>query len=306
MINPPAQRALGLLLAFGAGTGLSLYTIFFKQVAGNYPLAALMLAMFLVASVVSLPGYLLHLHKQARRGSLKLSHRWDSLALLLGVILSLLAGNFLMAAALGRAAPALVHVVHRTELIFTVLFAAWLLHESFNRWTLVAIALVFLGLVVMRWNDDLGAGGISWLVVALACSSAACFAIAPILTKFLLQQGYEPQSINAVRLLGNCCLLALLPANIANLLALPWEAVMFAGLAGCSGPLVGRLCHTYAIKFIKLSSASLVSMSAVVITFLLQFMIYGLVPSWFELAGAAIISSAVALTVVVTYRQVAE
>ena len=306
MINPPAQRALGLLLAFGAGTGLSLYTIFFKQVAGNYPLAALMLAMFLVASVVSLPGYLLHLHKQARRGSLKLSHRWDSLALLLGVILSLLAGNFLMAAALGRAAPALVHVVHRTELIFTVLFAAWLLHESFNRWTLVAIALVFLGLVVMRWNDDLAAGGISWLVVMLACSSAACFAIAPILTKFLLQQGYEPQSINAVRLLGNCCLLALLPTNIANLMALPWEAVMFAGLAGCSGPLVGRLCHTYAIKFIKVSSASLVSMSAVVITFLLQFMIYGLVPSWLELAGAAIISSAVALTVVVTYRQTAE
>ncbi len=306
MSGAPAQRALGLLLAFGAGTGLSLYTIFFKQVAGNYPLAALMLAMFLVASVASLPGYLLHLHKQARRGSLKLSHRWDSLALLLGVILSLLAGNFLMAAALGRAAPALVHVVHRTELIFTVLFAAWLLHESFNRWTLVAIALVFFGLVVMRWDDDLAAGGISWLVVALACSSAACFAIAPILTKFLLQRGYEPQSINAVRLLGNCCLLALLPANIANLLALPWEAVMFAGLAGCSGPLVGRLCHTYAIKFIKLSSASLVSMSAVVITFLLQFMIYGLVPSWFELAGAAIISSAVALTVVVTYRQVAE
>ena len=305
-MTPQAQRALGLLLAFGAGTGLSLYTIFFKQVAGSYPLAALMLAMFLVASLASLPGYLLHLHRQARRDTLRWRHHWSSCLLLLGVVLSLLAGNFLMAAALGRAAPALVHVVHRTELIFTVLFAAWLLHESFNRWTLMAIVLVFIGLLVMRWNDDLAADGISWLVVALACGSAACFAIAPILTKFLLQQGYYPQTINAARLLGNCCLLALLPANITNLLALPWEAIMFAGLAGCSGPLVGRLCHTYAIKFIKLSSTSLVSMSAVVITFVLQFMIYGLVPSWFQLAGAVIISSAVALTVIITYRQGAE
>ena len=303
MMTGQAQRALGLLLAFGAGTGLSLYTIFFKQVAGKYPLAALMLAMFLVASAASLPGYLLHLRRQAQRDSLSLRHHWSSMLLLLGVVLSLLAGNFLMAAALGRAAPALVHVVHRTELIFTVLFAAWLLHESFNRWTLLAIALVFFGLVVMRWNDALAADGISWLVVALACSSAACFAIAPIFTKFLLRQGYYPQTINAVRLMGNCCLLALLPANIANLLDLPWEAIMFAGLAGCSGPLAGRLCHTYAIKLIKLSSTSLVSMSAVVITFLLQFMVYGLVPSWFQLAGAAIVSSAVALTVVITYRQ---
>ena len=149
-----------------------------------------MLAMFLVASLASLPGYLLHLFRQARQDRLRCRHHWSSLLLLLGVVFSLLAGNFLMAAALGRAAPALVHVVHRTELIFTVLFAAWLVHESFNRWTLMAIALVFIGLVVMRWNDGLATGGISWLVVVLACSSAACFAIAPIFTKFLLRQGY--------------------------------------------------------------------------------------------------------------------
>ena len=52
----------GLAGAFGAGTGMSLYTIFIKQVVGQYPMLALMLAMFLAAALGSLPGYLHHLY----------------------------------------------------------------------------------------------------------------------------------------------------------------------------------------------------------------------------------------------------
>ena len=300
---PSAQRTLGLLLGFGAGAGLGLYTIFIKQVSGEHPLPALMLAMFLGASLCSVPGYAWHLSRQWRSGELRPQLRGSSSMLMLALTLSLLLGNFLISHALQFAAPALVHVIHRVELIFTAIFATLFLRESLNRWTLIAIVLVFLGVALMRWGDGVASSGVSWLVLLLVVGSSACFAIAPIFSKLLLRQGYSPQSINSLRLFGNCVILALLPATFQQFLALPFEAMLYAALAGCCGPCFGRLCHTYAIKFIDVSSVSLVAMSATVLTFVVQFFVYALVPSWSELFGAVVVTFAVALTVLMTYRK---
>ena len=293
----------GIAGAFGAGAGMSLYTIFIKQVVGLYPMSALMLAMFLAAAIGSVPGYVHHLYRQTRAGELEWQLSFPALILLLGFTISLLLGNYFIMQALQHAAPALVHVIHRVELIFTVIFAAWFLSERFNRWVLFAIPLVFVGVALMRWQQDTGASAIAWWVVLLIVGSAACFASAPVFSKRLIIRGYSPQTMNTVRLVGNCVILALLPGSVVYLLQLPTEAWLYAGLAGFFGPCLGRLCHTYALKFIYASSVSLVSMSAVVMTFILQYLFFALVPTANQIIGAVLVSAAVALTVISTYRR---
>ena len=287
------DRIIGLSFAFGAAWGLSLYTILIKFIADEQRVLPLSFMIFFSALCYSLPTMVVN----GVRGQGNWNRSRSSLFLLLGFAFILLIGNISMMVAVALADPALVAVVHRTEIIFAVLIGAIFLHESLNFRVWVAAALAISGIALLYLDIGVWTQSLSLKVIAFTLASALSFGAAPTLTKYLLASGYHGNTLNGLRLMFLVVLLMMIPGVVTEALSYPLRDWLFCALVAACGPFGGRLCQIRALRYIPVSSVTLMSAAAPLITFMLQYWVFDIVPTLKDIGGALLILLAMIIVV---------
>ncbi len=196
-------------------------------------------------------------------------------------------GNYSICMALQSSSATLFSVLARTEIVVAMLLG-WLLFKEYVTWvTWGAVGVIFAGIVVMRlesltWAED------DWLPIFWALSTAFCFAWLQVLGKMVMND-VDPQILNVIRLSFGMGVLLLLPGVSTAVAAFSWETWGWLGLAAFAGPFAGRMCYTYALRYVSIATGMTVLTLAPVMTLLLEFAFLGRMLSPYELAGSAVV-----------------
>ena len=185
-------------------------------------------------------------------------HRNKTSALIIVIVAGTILGNLSAFMSLDSLLPALLQVVQRTEILFTILLVGIFLKEKINFATYFSAATVILGIVLINYEKtsfDLD----SWTPILLSIGSGFSFAVLQVANKVLLKN-YTPLTLNFYRLLCTCIVMLLLIPEITNqIFSISANAWMWAVICAFCGPFLGRLFYTYSVIYIDVSKAALVT-----------------------------------------------
>ena len=259
---------------FGGG----LYAIPYRLSLDTVAPLPVVWGVFLWAFLFSLPGAWF-----ARRQN---KFSWKIAGITLATSLAGLLGNYAICQALSQSSPTLLVLVSRIEIIIAMLLSWMFLKEFISIRVWMSVVVIVLGIIVMKM-DSLTFELKNWSSFLWAVTSAFSFASMQVLAKRIIDE-INPQVLNVSRLAVGLVILwslAEVRSGVTNLQSGEWKWI---ALAAFCGPFMGRVSYTYALRYLTISKAVIISSFSPATTLLFELLVFGTLISSYEAIGGTI------------------
>jgi drug/metabolite transporter (DMT)-like permease len=259
---------------FGGG----LYAIPYRLSLDTVAPLPVIWGVFLWAFLFSLPGAWFARHQN------KIS--WKIAGITLATSLAGLLGNYAICQALSQSSPTLLVLVSRIEIIIAMLLSWMFLKEFISIRVWMSVVVIVLGIIVMKM-DSLTFDLKNWSSFLWAVTSAFSFASMQVLAKRIIDE-INPQVLNVSRLAVGLVILwslAEVRSGVTNLQSGEWKWI---ALAAFCGPFMGRVSYTYALRYLTISKAVIISSFSPATTLLFELLVFGTLISSYEAIGGTI------------------
>ena len=259
---------------FGGG----LYAIPYRLSLDTVAPLPVIWGVFLWAFLFSLPGAWF-----ARRQN---KFSWKIAGITLATSLAGLLGNYAICQALSQSSPTLLVLVSRIEIIIAMLLSWMFLKEFISIRVWMSVVVIVLGIIVMKM-DSLTFDLKNWSSFLWAVTSAFSFASMQVLAKRIIDE-INPQVLNVLRLAIALIILwslAEVRSGVTNLQSGEWKWI---ALAAFCGPFMGRVSYTYALRYLTISKAVIISSFSPATTLLFELLVFGTLISSYEAIGGTI------------------
>ena len=259
---------------FGGG----LYAIPYRLSLDTVAPLPVVWGVFLWAFLFSLPGAWF-----ARRQN---KFSWKIAGITLATSLAGLLGNYAICQALSQSSPTLLVLVSRIEIIIAMLLSWMFLKEFISIRVWMSVVVIVLGIIVMKM-DSLTFDLKNWSSFLWAVTSAFSFASMQVLAKRIIDE-INPQVLNVSRLAIALIILwslAEVRSGVTNLQSGEWKWI---ALAAFCGPFMGRVSYTYALRYLTISKAVIISSFSPATTLLFELLVFGTLISSYEAIGGTI------------------
>ena len=259
---------------FGGG----LYAIPYRLSLDTVAPLPVIWGVFLWAFLFSLPGAWF-----ARRQN---KFSWKIAGITLATSLAGLLGNYAICQALSQSSPTLLVLVSRIEIIIAMLLSWMFLKEFISIRVWMSVVVIVLGIIVMKM-DSLTFDLKNWSSFLWAVTSAFSFASMQVLAKRIIDE-INPQVLNVSRLAIALIILwslAEVRSGVTNLQSGEWKWI---ALAAFCGPFMGRVSYTYALRYLTISKAVIISSFSPATTLLFELLVFGTLISSYEAIGGTI------------------
>ena len=259
---------------FGGG----LYAIPYRLSLDTVAPLPVIWGVFLWAFLFSLPGAWF-----ARRQN---KFSWKIAGITLATSLAGLLGNYAICQALSQSSPTLLVLVSRIEIIIAMLLSWMFLKEFIGIRVWMSVVVIVLGIIVMKM-DSLTFDLKNWSSFLWAVTSAFSFASMQVLAKRIIDE-INPQVLNVSRLAIALIILwslAEVRSGVTNLQSGEWKWI---ALAAFCGPFMGRVSYTYALRYLTISKAVIISSFSPATTLLFELLVFGTLISSYEAIGGTI------------------
>ena len=259
---------------FGGG----LYAIPYRLSLDTVAPLPVVWGVFLWAFLFSLPGAWF-----ARRQN---KFSWKIAGITLATSLAGLLGNYAICQALSQSSPTLLVLVSRIEIIIAMLLSWMFLKEFIGIRVWMSVVVIVLGIIVMKM-DSLTFDLKNWSSFLWAVTSAFSFASMQVLAKRIIDE-INPQVLNVSRLAIALIILwslAEVRSGVTNLQSGEWKWI---ALAAFCGPFMGRVSYTYALRYLTISKAVIISSFSPATTLLFELLVFGTLISSYEAIGGTI------------------
>ena len=268
----------GLCFALLAMFGGGLYAIPYRLSLDTVAPLPVVWGVFLWAFLFSLPGAWF-----ARRQN---KFSWKIAGITLATSLAGLLGNYAICQALSQSSPTLLVLVSRIEIIIAMLLSWMFLKEFIGIRVWMSVVVIVLGIIVMKM-DSLTFELKNWSSFLWAVTSAFSFASMQVLAKRIIDE-INPQVLNVSRLAVGLVILwslAEVRSGVTNLQSGEWKWI---ALAAFCGPFMGRVSYTYALRYLTISKAVIISSFSPATTLLFELLVFGTLISSYEAIGGTI------------------
>jgi len=195
-------------------------------------------------------------------------------------------GNYAICQALSQSSPTLLVLVSRIEIIIAMLLSWMFLKELISIRVWMSVVIIVLGIIVMKM-DSLTFDLNNWSSFLWAVTSAFSFASMQVLAKRIIDE-INPQVLNVSRLAVGLVILwslAEVRSGVTNLQSGEWKWI---ALAAFCGPFMGRVSYTYALRYLTISKAVIISSFSPATTLLFELLVFGTLISSYEAIGGTI------------------
>ena len=273
-----SDQIKGLCFALLAMFGGGLYAIPYRLSLDTVAPLPVIWGVFLWAFLFSLPGAWF-----ARRQN---KFSWKIAGITLATSLAGLLGNYAICQALSQSSPTLLVLVSRIEIIIAMLLSWMFLKEFIGIRVWMSVVVIVLGIIVMKM-DSLTFDLKNWSSFLWAVTSAFSFASMQVLAKRIIDE-INPQVLNVLRLAIALIILwslAEVRSGVTNLQSGEWKWI---ALAAFCGPFMGRVSYTYALRYLTISKAVIISSFSPATTLLFELLVFGTLISSYEALGGTI------------------
>ncbi len=273
-----SDQIKGLCFALLAMFGGGLYAIPYRLSLDTVAPLPVIWGVFLWAFLFSLPGAWF-----ARRQN---KFSWKIAGITLATSLAGLLGNYAICQALSQSSPTLLVLVSRIEIIIAMLLSWMFLKEFISIRVWMSVVVIVLGIIVMKM-DSLTFDLKNWSSFLWAVTSAFSFASMQVLAKRIIDE-INPQVLNVSRLAVGLVILwslAEVRSGVTNLQSGEWKWI---ALAAFCGPFMGRVSYTYALRYLTISKAVIISSFSPATTLLFELLVFGTLISSYEALGGTI------------------
>ena len=273
-----SDQIKGLCFALLAMFGGGLYAIPYRLSLDSVAPLPVIWGVFLWAFLFSLPGAWF-----ARRQN---KFSWKIAGITLATSLAGLLGNYAICQALSQSSPTLLVLVSRIEIIIAMLLSWMFLKEFIGIRVWMSVVVIVLGIIVMKM-DSLTFDLKNWSSFLWAVTSAFSFASMQVLAKRIIDE-INPQVLNVSRLAVGLVILwslAEVRSGVTNLQSGEWKWI---ALAAFCGPFMGRVSYTYALRYLTISKAVIISSFSPATTLLFELLVFGTLISSYEAIGGTI------------------
>ena len=273
-----SDQIKGLCFALLAMFGGGLYAIPYRLSLDTVAPLPVIWGVFLWAFLFSLPGAWF-----ARRQN---KFSWKIAGITLATSLAGLLGNYAICQALSQSSPTLLVLVSRIEIIIAMLLSWMFLKEFISIRVWMSVVVIVLGIIVMKM-DSLTFDLKNWSSFLWAVTSAISFASMQVLAKRIIDE-INPQVLNVSRLAVGLVILwslAEVRSGVTNLQSGEWKWI---ALAAFCGPFMGRVSYTYALRYLTISKAVIISSFSPATTLLFELLVFGTLISSYEAIGGTI------------------
>lgn len=228
--------------------------------------------------------------------------RFSPAALKLTAILAILTllGNYASAAAIERISAPLLNVMQRAELLVVAL-VAWIALGERPHWLFWVgggvAALGFAWMQVAAAEGMLDAGGMFYGIL-----SALSFGTMTVAVRHFIP-GVDAVFVNAMRLWASVLLWFILNGGIPDSMSFSREHLLFASLAGFTGPFLGRLFTMQSSRYLEARFTSLILLASPVFAMPMAWLAMGEVPSEHEVEGGAVMLVGIAIPLIGMLRR---
>ena len=273
-----SDQIKGLCFALLAMFGGGLYAIPYRLSLDTVAPLPVIWGVFLWAFLFSLPGAWF-----ARRQN---KFSWKIAGITLATSLAGLLGNYAICQALSQSSPTLLVLVSRIEIIIAMLLSWMFLKEFIGIRVWMSVVVIVLGIIVIKM-DSLTFDLKNWSSFLWAVTSAFSFASMQVLAKRIIDE-INPQVLNVSRLAVGLVILwslAEVRSGVTNLQSGEWKWI---ALAAFCGPFMGRVSYTYALRYLTISKAVIISSFSPATTLLFELLVFGTLISSYEAIGGTI------------------
>ena len=273
-----SDQIKGLCFALLAMFGGGLYAIPYRLSLDTVAPLPVIWGVFLWAFLFSLPGAWFARHQN--------KFSWKIAGITLATSLAGLLGNYAICQALSQSSPTLLVLVSRIEIIIAMLLSWMFLKEFISIRVWMSVVVIVLGIIVMKM-DSLTFDLKNWSSFLWAVTSAFSFASMQVLAKRIIDE-INPQVLNVSRLaVGLVILWSLVEvrSGVTNLQSGEWKWI---ALAAFCGPFMGRVSYTYALRYLTISKAVIISSFSPATTLLFELLVFGTLISSYEAIGGTI------------------
>lgn len=273
-----SDQIKGLCFALLAMFGGGLYAIPYRLSLDTVAPLAVIWGVFLWAFLFSLPGAWFARHQN--------KFSWKIAGITLATSLAGLLGNYAICQALSQSSPTLLVLVSRIEIIIAMLLSWMFLKEFISIRVWMSVVVIVLGIIVMKM-DSLTFDLKNWSSFLWAVTSAISFASMQVLAKRIIDE-INPQVLNVSRLAVGLVILwslAEVRSGVTNLQSGEWKWI---ALAAFCGPFMGRVSYTYALRYLTISKAVIISSFSPATTLLFELLVFGTLISSYEAIGGTI------------------
>ncbi|MBC8259800.1 MAG: DMT family transporter [SAR324 cluster bacterium] len=273
-----SDQTKGLYFALLATFGGGLYAIPYRLSLETVEPLPVIWGVFLWAFLFSLPGAWLARHQT------KIS--WKIVGITVLTSLAGLLGNYSICQALNQASPTLLILLTRSEIIIAMLLSWIFLKEFISVRAWLAVVVIIVGIIVMKL-DTLSFELAEWSAVLWSITAAFSFAVMQVLAKSIIKE-INPQVLNVSRLFLAIVILWSLEEVRNGVAVLEFTEWKWLALAAFSGPFVGRVSYTYALRYLTISKSVIIGSFSPAITLLFELLVFGTLISVFEALGGTI------------------
>ena len=273
-----SDQIKGLCFALLAMFGGGLYAIPYRLSLDTVAPLPVIWGVFLWAFLFSLPGAWFARHQN--------KFSWKIAGITLATSLAGLLGNYAICQALSQSSPTLLVLVSRIEIIIAMLLSWMFLKEFISIRVWMSVVVIVLGIIVMKM-DSLTFDLKNWSSFLWAVTSAFSFASMQVLAKRIIDE-INPQVLNVSRLAVGLVILwslAEVRSGVTNLQSGEWKWI---ALAAFCGPFIGRVSYTYALRYLTISKAVIISSFSPATTLLFELLVFGTLISSYEAIGGTI------------------
>ena len=273
-----SDQIKGLCFALLAMFGGGLYAIPYRLSLDTVAPLPVIWGVFLWAFLFSLPGAWFARHQN--------KFSWKIAGITLATSLAGLLGNYAICQALSQSSPTLLVLVSRIEIIIAMLLSWMFLKEFISIRVWMSVVVIVLGIIVMKM-DSLTFELKNWSSFLWAVTSAFSFASMQVLAKRIIDE-INPQVLNVSRLAVGLVILwslAEVRSGVTNLQSGEWKWI---ALAAFCGPFMGRVSYTYALRYLTISKAVIISSFSPATTLLFELLVFGTLISSYEAIGGTI------------------
>ena len=273
-----SDQIKGLCFALLAMFGGGLYAIPYRLSLDTVAPLPVIWGVFLWAFLFSLPGAWFARHQN--------KFSWKIAGITLATSLAGLLGNYAICQALSQSSPTLLVLVSRIEIIIAMLLSWMFLKEFIGIRVWMSVVVIVLGIIVMKM-DSLTFDLKNWSSFLWAVTSAFSFASMQVLAKRIIDE-INPQVLNVSRLAVGLVILwslAEVRSGVTNLQSGEWKWI---ALAAFCGPFMGRVSYTYALRYLTISKAVIISSFSPATTLLFELLVFGTLISSYEAIGGTI------------------
>ncbi len=273
-----SDQIKGLCFALLAMFGGGLYAIPYRLSLDTVAPLPVIWGVFLWAFLFSLPGAWFARHQN--------KFSWKIAGITLATSLAGLLGNYAICQALSQSSPTLLVLVSRIEIIIAMLLSWMFLKEFISIRVWMSVVVIVLGIIVMKM-DSLTFDLKNWSSFLWAVTSAISFASMQVLAKRIIDE-INPQVLNVSRLAVGLVILwslAEVRSGVTNLQSGEWKWI---ALAAFCGPFMGRVSYTYALRYLTISKAVIISSFSPATTLLFELLVFGTLISSYEAIGGTI------------------